>query len=157
MSPEELRKLLRYDPETGKFFWLQKRGRVAVGYEAGTIKPNGYRCIKIGTRNFYAHRLAWLYVTGAWPENQVDHENCNTDDNRFANLREATGTQNQGNRKARNGRKGITYHRRDGVWQAQITVNWKSIYLGQFKTEGEAMDAYRVAARKHFGDFARFE
>jgi hypothetical protein len=156
MTQDDLKKALRYDPESGNFFWLHTTGRAAAGSVAGTIKPSGYRCIKIGKTNFYAHRLAWLYVHGVWPPDQIDHINCDRDDNRICNLRKATGTQNQGNRRPKGKRKGITYHRHDKRWQAQISINGKYTYLGQYSTQEEAFRAYEKAAREHFGEFARF-
>lgn len=157
MFLDQVRSILTYDPGTGLFRWRQKVGCAAAGAVAGTIKPNGYRCIKSDKRNYYAHRLAWFYVHGLWPTAEIDHINCNQDDNRIVNLRGATGSQNQGNRRPQKGgqTKGITYHRRDKRWQAQIGVRGHHKYLGLFRTKAEAAAAYERAAKEHFGAFAR--
>ena len=95
LTQAELKALLHYDPETGKFTWLEQRGRQKAGDEAGAYSEAlGYLLIGINGTRHYAHRLAWLYMTGEWPENVIDHEDRNGANNRFANLKSVTQKRN---------------------------------------------------------------
>jgi hypothetical protein len=151
-----LKDILDYDPKTGKFTWLVKpSARVYLGQQAGTIDVNGCRIIKIAGKNYKAHRLAWLWVHGEWPKLDLDFRNHDPDDNRIANLREATKSQNGANSVARrNGLKGAYWHEADQKWTSTIQVNGKQFWLGNFNTEKEAHAAYCKAAKQHFGEFA---
>ena len=155
LSSARLRKLLDYNPETGVFTWLVNRGNNrCAGKIAGTIRKDGHRQIGIDGRYYLTGPLAWLWMTGMWrfwPSEQIDHINGKRDDDRIANLRLATGTQNQGNRRGTNqqGLKGITFQK--GRFVAGIKMNGRNVYLGSFDTAKEAHAAYLAAARKHFG------
>jgi hypothetical protein len=110
-------------------------------------------------RRFQAHRLAWLYVYGEWPNGAIDHINRDPGDNRISNLRLATPTQNNANR-ARpacntSGVKGVSWIGKSRKWQAQITVHGRQKYLGRFSEKDLAVQAYRKAASAYFGEFAR--
>jgi hypothetical protein len=159
MTFAELSRILQYDPETGKFVWNVSRPKVKIGCAAGYVHGRGYIHIEIMGKSYAAHRLAWLYMTGKMPANQIDHINRNKSDNRFANLREATHGQNRANSKTcnRHGLKGIRRlpWMKDGdrCWQAQITHNKKVHYLGCFYTKEEAHSAYCDAAKRMHGDF----
>lgn len=115
--------------------------------------------IRINRRLYMAHRLAWLYVTGTWPINHVDHINGNRSDNRFANLRAATSRENARNSRMRAnnacGYKGVHYKKQLNKFVAQIHVDGRVYHLGVFGTAEEAHAAYCKAAREHFGEFAR--
>ena len=90
--------MLHYSPETGEFVWLQiTTSRVKIGDIAGAVNSGGYVSIGLYGRRYYAHRLAWLYVTGYWPETIIDHRDRQRNNNRFANLRLATDTENAHN------------------------------------------------------------
>ena len=149
-----LRSQLVYDPETGIFRRRIDVSNVKAGSVAGTL-VRGYRIIAIDGKRYPAHRLAWLYVTGDWPIGEVDHRDLDRDNNRWINLRDASRSQNQGNRKIRRGNlsgwKGVTWHRRDKRWRAQLGKR----YLGGFTCPAAAHFKYLVEAAKHFGDFAR--
>jgi HNH endonuclease len=158
VTAERLRELLNYDPETGVFTWRLADGRLVTGGDvAGTRHSRGYIVISVGGRRYFAHRLAWLYVTGAWPTHHIDHVNGVAHDNRIANLREATPAQNTRNGKLhrdnKSGLKGVS--RAGNHWRATIGIGRRTVHLGCFKTPEAAHAAYCVAARKHHGEFHR--
>jgi HNH endonuclease/AP2 domain len=107
------------------------------------------------------HQLAWFYMTGRWPKPTIDHRDGDSTNNRWNNLRQATASQNNANRRRpRNntsGYKGVYRGRRPGQWRAQIGKNGRTKYLGTFPTRQAAHAAYVAAARKHYGEFARAE
>lgn len=144
---------LVYDQDSGIFIWRE------TGCVAGSLQSGGYRQIKIGGKRYYAHRLAWLFLYGKWPIDQVDHINGNRDDNRAKNLREATGSQNQGNSKCRkhsaSGLKGVQFDKNRRMWRAYIKIGHKVKTLGRFDDPNLAHAAYYKAAQEVFGEFAR--
>jgi hypothetical protein len=176
ISADVLRQLVDYDADTGVFRWKERTPDMfqdgiktaahncAIwnskhsGSEAGS-PCKGYVGIKLFRRPYYAHRLAWLYVTGEWPAGEIDHANGIKSDNRFSNLREATRSQNMGNIRtpAHNttGVKGVNWHRKNSKWTASIQCAGKSKYLGSFDTKAEAAAAYEQAANDIFGEFKR--
>lgn len=159
ITHDELKRVLDYDPETGVFRWKQPRPKVRVGDIAGTTTSD-YVKMCIDGKRYWAHRLAWLYVYGEWPERDLDHINGNGSDNRIDNLRQATKKQNMRNVKRHDdgcsGLKGVTYcGRRKSKWVAQINVDGFHKYLGRFSCPAAAHFAYCIAADRHFGEFAR--
>lgn len=162
LTQQTLKSVLAYDAETGLFRYLSNRGRQAKkGSIAGYNHEQGYVRIKIKGVQYYAHRLAWLYVYGEFPQKLLDHINGVTSDNRIANLRLATQAQNMGNsRKPINnttGFKGVCFHKQTGKFVAHISMNNKLKSLGYFKTAEDAHKAYVEAAKRLHGDFARFD
>lgn len=159
LTAEGLRQVVSYDPETGDFIAIIRRPPVEPGQPCGRIDSRGYRIVWIARRPYRAHRLAWLYMTGDWPQQEVDHKNLVKDDNRWANLRLATTAENQRNTGLRrdntSGLKGACWIRSTGSWQSYIRVNGRQLHLGYFATKEEAHAAYVAAAREHFGEFAR--
>jgi hypothetical protein len=150
---------LHYDPDTGVFTWRVYTGAARPGNVAGMVGPIGYRYIGIARRLYPAHRLAWFYVHGEWPPQDIDHINMERADNRLANLRLATRSQNMANGKARvgnrSGFKGVFFHKQAGKWTARLTVNGRCRSLGFHATPEAAHAAYVSAAKQAFGDFAR--
>ncbi len=160
ITAKRLRQLLDYDPVTGVFRWKVQRGRVSVGEVAGHIHAKHGRVnIKVGRKLYRAHRLAWLYVHGEWPELDIDHSNGNPSDNRLSNLRQATKTQNQANcglqKNNKSGLKGVSWHSQNKKWRSEIQINGKRKYLGQFDDPMEAHQRYLEEAIRLFGEFAR--
>jgi len=157
LTAQRLRELLHYDPETGVFTWRVRMSNVVhANTIAGAIETiEKYRSIKIGGYSYKAHRLAWFYMTGEWPPHEVDHINGERSDNRWANLRSATKSQNQQNtRKPRahgtSGFLGVSKRRHNPPlpWLAQIRINGQGYNLGQYATPEEAHSAYLEAKRK---------
>jgi hypothetical protein len=148
LSQQELKELLDYDPETGVFKWkVDHTCNVKIGTVAGTINNNGYLYIGVNNKSYRAHRLAWLYMTGSWPKDDIDHINGCKTDNRIENLRDVSNRDNQCNKtRHRNGRlPGASWHKRLKRWQARICINNESNFLGYFDTEFEAHEAYLTA------------
>lgn len=146
LTAQRLRELLHYDPETGVFTWLVAKGSAAPsGRRAGTIH-RGYRRITINGVHHYEHRLAWFYVHGKWPTDQIDHENRVKDTNHISNLRPATHAEQQQNRGIRSnntsGYPGVSWHSQTGKWVAYINADGKRKHLGMFPTAGLAAAAY---------------
>lgn len=150
LTVERLRELLHYNPDTGLFTYRVKRGTGSAGKIAGSKKPAGYVEIKIDYQLHKAHRLAWFYVHGTWPLNEIDHIDGDTYNNALHNLREATHAQNMKNSRMyksnRSGFAGVfpNYKR----WTAKIQVDGKPINLGSYATPELAHEAYLVAKRK---------
>ena len=163
ITASELRKLLDYDPKTGEFRWLVARSNriKKYGIKKGQLTGvTGERpTINIDHHVYRASRLAFLWMTGRWPKKLIDHRNRNTRDNRWVNLREATHQQNSANcrSKSSTGFKGVHYDARakERKYMARITVRGRTIGLGSFEPPDVAHVAYLVAAKKHFGEFAR--
>lgn len=160
MTQEELKRLVRYDPETGAMTWkvcLSKRapeGR-SVGSSGGSGGLYLRACIK--GRRYYVHQLAWLYMHGSLPQ-MLDHIDGNPRNNQIGNLRPCNKQQNGANRthQARNplALKGVT-KTPSGRYIAYIRPGGRRIHLGTFDDPLTAHAAYLAAAKEHFGAFAR--
>lgn len=158
---------LRYDPKTGDLWWTkQNLGRGTprdLNSPAGHTNSDLYLLINVRLggyhRLFRLHRVAWFLYYGVWPKDHIDHINNIRDDNRIINLREATRSENGGNRKAQEGGtsqyKGVYWNKQSCKWTASIRVNRKPIYLGRYHKEEEAALAYNKAALEYFGEFAK--
>ena len=166
ITQEFLKSILDYDPATGVFTW-RRRSDVPkefntryLGKTAGSVSwKQQYSRIQIQLhgQKFMAHRLAWLYTTGDWPADQIDHKDGDAQNNRFSNLRLATPSQNQANSHCTNtlGIKGVYKHH--SKYESRITKDRKNYWLGTFYTTEEAHVAYMEAARELHGEFARSE
>jgi len=160
LTQAELKSLLHYSSETGIFTWISPlSNRAKSGDECKTKMAAGYIVIGIRGARLYAHRLAWLYMTGSWPENMIDHINCTRDDNRWLNLREASKAQNMRNAGIRkqntSGHTGVGFHAQINKWRAFINDGNKYIHVGVFDTIDQAIEARRIAAEKHYREFFR--
>ncbi len=149
LTAAKLREVLKYESETGHFTWrVRPSNSMRAGDVAGCLsKRTGYWQIRLLGRYCLAHRLAWLYVHGEWPAEEIDHVNRIRSDNRIANLRLATSAENKQNTSLRSdsasGHKGVSWHSRDKRWAAEIKLNGKKHYLGSFTDINDA-----IAARK---------
>lgn len=150
LTAARLREVLHYDPGTGVFTRLLKTGsRATVGSRAGSLMKIGYVAISIDGHVYYAHRLAWLYVTGMWPTHEIDHRNGERADNKFANLREATRSLNAQNRGRQSnntsGFVGVHKNANGSGWSADIKVQGVKFHIGSFPSPAEAGEAACIA------------
>ena len=162
LTAERLRELLRYDQETGVFarrISTGRHGRWNAGTGAGYLDSStGYLKIWVDGTRYYAHRLAWLYAYGKWPENQIDHIDRCKSNNRIANLRLASNSQQTINTGLRadkvSGVRGVRWNYHARKWTAQIQVNRQTKHLGCFATMDKAAAAYAAAAANLHGEFS---
>lgn len=149
---------MHYNPQTGEFTWLNptsfrvKKGDI-VGYSHKTQDGKTYIQTAIDGVKYYAHRLAWFYMEGCWPDGQIDHINGDGTDNRWCNMRVVTHHDNSKNQKLRStntsGVVGVFWSEERQKWCASITVKGKSIALGRYDDMVDAIDARRKAELEH--------
>lgn len=158
LTQECVRKLFDYDADAGRLIWkTSPRAKVRVGDEAGCVDGRYVR-VQVMGRRYCAHHIAWLWMTGEWPKQQIDHKDRNSTNNAWSNLRVASPSQNAANRAVRAGNKcGLkgAYRLPNGKFSASIKKDGRSKNLGQFETAEAAHGAYCAAARRAFGEFAR--
>ena len=146
-TQKELKEQFHYDPDTGLF-----TPRAYIGKQ-------GYALIKVNGMVQRAHRMAFLYITGNLPVNQIDHVNGIKADNRWANLREATNQQNSMNvgviKSNTSGFKGVSFDKRAKVkkWQAHARIKGVKTYLGHYLTPEEASARYQAVIKALHGEF----
>jgi hypothetical protein len=177
MTAEQLRALMHYDPDTGLFRWREginhwraglpagtryrqrKNGPERIAIVIGTSSKKYYEMIGIRKHVYKAHRLAWLYVYGEWPDKEIDHINGDPTDNRIVNLRLATPSQNAANRGLRanntSGIKGVSWSKRSQRWLVHVTYEGAIYHLGLYDRIEDAKEAREKAADYLHGKFAR--
>ncbi|CAN7192555.1 HNH endonuclease [Acidovorax sp. LjRoot117] len=153
LTSARLREIVSYDKSTGIFISrIDIAGNVFTGKPRGTILHRGYIGIRVDGRRYLAHRLAWLYVHGVFPDGYIDHINGNTSDNRIENLRAVTQSENMHNTKLRrdntSGFRGVSMNKQTKHWVAQLRLQGKVICLGTFATPADASAAYEKARPK---------
>lgn len=157
LTQERLKELLHYDPETGVFTWRCDTRNTRAGARAGSVSKHlGYRLIKFAGPPQLEHRLAFLYMTGAWPKQQVDHINGRKTDNRWFNLRDVSDRVNKENRrKAQANNKvqllGVSEWPSRGQkrYVAQLSVGGQRVHCSYHATPEEAHATYLEAKRKY--------
>ena len=157
LTAEYLRSVLDYEPATGIFTWkVRTANNVKVGDATGSQNGEGYLLIRLQSRLHQAHRLAWFYVYGTWPEDQLDHINRNRSDNRISNLRAVTNKQNMQNAGKRrdntSGYQGVSWHKHGSKWQVGIVHNQKRMHLGLFDDLEAAIAARKAAEKIYWAD-----
>ena len=159
ITQERLKQVLHYDLQTGVFTWkvAPPRKPFLLGNAAG-FDVNGYIGICVDRKKYPAHHLAWLYMTGTWPADEIDHRDRVKSNNRWGNLREATHPQNTRNApltvRNRSGKVGVCWDPVNSKWRAHITVNGKLLCQGRFDDKEAAISARRTAEQRYFGEFA---
>lgn len=153
-----LKSLLRYEPDTGNFYWIKHRKGANKKKPAGCIsKAHGYRSICIDGIWHRAHRLAWFYMNGSWPDGEIDHADRVRGNNAWGNLRLATHQQNCINTNVRrtnkSGSTGVSWDDSRGKWLAQIRIDGKKKNLGRYLTKEQAIEAWVAAAQTSFPEF----
>ena len=159
-SFDVVNELLTYNIITGILTWKVNKSNVKAGTQAGYLKKTGYLYLSINKQDCAAHRVAWLLVTkkDPWPY-EVDHINHNKSDNSFKNLRKATPAQNSANRKLgknnSSGHKSIYFmpQQKKNPYRVVISQQFKSVSLGSFPTEAEAISARDKMGKEIYGDF----
>jgi hypothetical protein len=153
LTAARLREMADYNPETGEFRWLErKKGRqIVVGSLRGTKQKYKYIRVKIDYVTYSAHRLAWLWMTGNWPAQDIDHINRDPIDNRWSNLRDVSKSENSKNKRVSNasGLPGVYFNKKTRMWQS-------SLYLGSFQTKEGAHEAYQAARLSVFPPHIQF-
>lgn len=162
-TAERIRELLDYNPLTGVFLWKHRRNGPLkwntkwVGKVAGSPRGNGYQAIGIDGVKHNAQTLAWVYVTGEWPDRFVDHKNLDKLDYRFENLRLASFGENSANAGIRNdnksGFRGVHFVKSRNVWHARLNKDRKGYHLGAFNSAEEASRAYAYKAKELYGEY----
>ena len=162
LSPAFIRKTFDYNPETGELRWAVRLStRIRVGNLAGTLDDQGRIKIGIRGKDYFAHRIIWVWMTGFWPKKEVDHRNEVKSDNWWKNLREATPSQNHRNRgKQRNnttGYKGVAFDKKRGCFIAGVKLNGKRHGIrARFETAEEAYKAVCKLAKKLHGKWSSY-
>lgn len=158
LTSEYLKTFLLYNPLVGDCWWIScaTKSNLWNAKYPGKLVGSLFTCstgmvymrTRIEGENWLLHRLIWLYMTGEVPE-RIDHWDNDGVNNRWENLREATGSQNQANAK------GPSISIVGGRYRAKITRNHYQRHLGMFDTYEEALAAYNFAANALFGEFAK--
>lgn len=152
ITVDYLKQILNYNPDTGVFTWIKRTTRAdLLGKKAGSPHSSGYISITIHNKKRLAHRLAWLYMTGTWPTNHIDHIDGDKTNNAFKNLRDVTRSENLHNvYKPKKNNKinllGVSAHQ--GKWRMQIMIESNINRISGFKTPEEAHQAYLDAKKK---------
>lgn len=154
MTQTELKDILHYNQDTGVFLWLVSKGRMKAELVAGSPDGCGHLQIKINKKQYKAHRLAFLYMNGEMPSDEVDHINGCPSDNRWENLREVSRKENGENLKLSlknsSGFRGVCFNKARNKFQADVIHFGKHHYLGLFDTAQEANEAVKIARSKLF-------
>lgn len=158
LTQERLQEVLNYDPLTGVFVRINNCKGHYAGI-AGSISHLGYIQVWVDRKPYLGHRLAWLYMTGNFPDGHIDHINGVRGCNIWTNLRECTNQQNQLNvgisASNTSGFRGVSFHKPLGKWKASGKLNGKNKHLGYYTEIEQASEAYQAFARQHHGEFYR--
>ena len=143
---KELKRQLSYNALTGIFKWkVSTNNAITIGDIAGHAEDSGYISITVNGVFYFAHRLAWFYYYGYWPENQIDHRDRIRYHNWILNLREVSNQCNQRNRgNSKNntsGVKGVSWSKEKEKWISYVYLNSNYKNLGYYKEFDNAVCA----------------
>lgn len=148
ITQDYLKSILKYDTDTGKFFWKITKGKIKEGTLAGTLHNAGYWSIQIDKKIYLAHRLAWLYIYGKLPTLHLDHIDHNRNNNSINNLREVTNQENHKNMKLHcksvSNITGVHWNKKSSKWSAEVYHNGKKYFLGYFTSIEDAAKARQL-------------
>ena len=150
LTQKELKELLSYDKDTGIFKWkVILNNQIKIGETSGTKDTKGYIVIMINSKRYKAHRLAWLYIHGEFPKDQIDHINRARDDNRIKNIRSVNQSINMRNsdiqKNNKSGATGVYFNNKNKAWIARIGINNGQKHIGCFKLKSDAIKARKEA------------
>lgn len=152
ITNERLKEVVNYCPDSGVFTRTISAPRVKAGSIVGSMN-NGYLRIRVDGVRYLAHRLAWLYMNGEFPDGEVDHINHLRNDNRICNLRDVTRQENSRNmvipKNNTSGCIGVIWRKNRKRWTAEIKVSGKSIKIGMYKNIADAVFARKAAEVKY--------
>ena len=157
-----IKEALNYNPESGVFTWKVNRSNKMAGSIAGCLgRKGGYVKITYNNKNYAAHRLAWFFIFGSFPNSYIDHIDNDPENNKLSNLRIATNAQNQQNAKTRkdskSGYKGVFFSKRRNKWMARIRLSrFVQKDIGLYDNPEAAHIAYCEAAKLYFGEYANY-
>lgn len=156
-SLSKIKEILRYEPDTGKFFWVKTVGPAKKGTEAGGLNNHGYVRIRVFGKKVFAHRLAWLFSYGEWPTDELDHVNAIRDDNRINNLRVADRSKNSHRAKktlSSSGFRGVYEHPQKMHTEKRWMARASRKHIGLYSSPEEAYKAYCDFVEKTHGEFS---
>jgi len=155
IDQETVKKLFHYDAESGMLIWRFGNGRnVKPWQEVKAKNGNGYYTAKIHGKSYLAHRLAWLYVHGSFPNKYIDHKNRIRNDNRLCNLRDVNTTDNAQNISLpshnKSGYIGVSWIKSHNCWTVYVKVNKKNKWLGYYKNLDDAVAARKAGEKQYY-------
>jgi hypothetical protein len=153
MTQDELKEQFNYDPETGLFTRIKSKGGRPIGEVAGCLRSNGYLYLMVNFKSVSCHRAAFLFMIGEFPKGQVDHVNRDKTDNRWANLRDVSQSENERNKSPRSstGVRGVYYDKRClSPYLASLQKNGKTYTKTGFDTIEQATAARRSLELEHW-------
>jgi hypothetical protein len=158
ITQDYLKSILNYEEASGIFTWkVSKAKNIKIGSVAGIHDKCGYWIIRIDKKNYRAHRLAWLYMNGNFPNKYIDHIDNNKINNIYRNLREANDVENGRNKGLQlnnsTGYKGVSFCNLNKKFKAQARFNGKTKTLGYFKSALDASNKYINFVKELHGDF----
>lgn len=157
LTQDRLKEVIHYDPDSGSMIRKYDGRRFRAGDHVSGKTHRGYLRVMIDGIRYMAHDLAWLYMTGEFPKNIIDHIDCNTSNMKWSNLREATQQENCCNKSiARNntsGFKGVKWHKRSQKWYGSVTHMGKRHHVGEFNTKEAAANAVMFLREMLYGEF----
>ena len=153
ITQDELKKIFKYDSDTGMFERVSKRCGTRIGAYVGNVMPCGYLRIKVDGKLYLAHRLAWLYVHGKFPDAEIDHINGIRLDNKIINLRDVSKNENLINKRiyanSSSGITGVNWHKQHRKWSVVISINGERKHLGLFHDINLAKLCRQEASKKY--------